>query len=382
MPSPSGVDTVQQVAEFLLSIELFSTLDENTVLVVAGNLEVLELEAGQNLFRRGDVGEHMYIVVSGALRVHDDHTVFNTLHDRDAFGEFALIDSITRTADVTALTDARLLAINGQVFLDLLRDNFDIARAMLRGLIQRVTVEKDRSEKLLQSILPRMVAEEYKATGQVEIRKFDQVSVIFADLAGFTRVSAQMPPERVIADLDHCFSAFDVITDRFSIQKIKTTGDGYMCVGGIPVANRTNAVDAVMAALEMQRFMSAFAEQRRAEGVEFWNCRIGINTGDCFSAVIGKSKLTYDVWSDAVNLASRMESAGEAGRVNIGASTHRLVRDLFDTEPRGLVPVKGRGEVEMFFVNGLRREYTSDPEHLEPNARFYSECARRFGYDG
>lgn len=379
MPPNSGVETVEQIAEFLLSIELFSTLDENTILVVAKNLDVVSLTAGENLFRRGDVGEHMYIVASGALRVHDDHTVFNTLHDGDAFGEFALIDSITRTADVTALTDATLLAINGQVFLDLLKDNFDIARAMLRGLIQRVTVEKDRSEKLLQSILPRMVAEEYKATGQVEVRKFEQVSVIFADLAGFTRVSANMAPERVIADLDHCFSAFDVITDQFSIQKIKTTGDGYMCVGGIPVANRTNAVDAVMAALEMQRFMRAFAEQRRADGVEFWNCRIGINTGDCFSAVIGKSKLTYDVWSDAVNLASRMESAGEAGRVNIGATTHALVGDLFDTESRGWIPVKGRGEVEMFFVNGLRRAYASDPECIEPNARFYTECARRFG---
>ena len=365
-------------APILKAVDLFSGLDDDTLSSLAERVEVLDLPQGARLFERGDPGDAMFVVVQGRLQVHDDRTVFSVLEEHDAFGEYALLETIVRTASVTAVLPTRLLTIRKDDFLDLMRTRHEVASGVIRGLIARVTSEKDRSEKLLQSIFPREVAEEYKRKGRVDVRKYERVTVMFTDFAGFTRVSERHPPEKVIEELDRCFSAFDEITDRHEIQKIKTTGDGYMCAGGVPSPNTTNPVDVVLAGLEIQEFMRSLIAQRKSEGMDYWQCRMGINTGDCFAAVIGKSKLTYDIWSDTVNAASRLETIGEVGLVNVGKSTFQLIRDLFDCESRGRVSGKGREDLDAYVVLGIRSNLSLDEHRIRPSEAFRSLCSKRF----
>ena len=339
-------------AAVLKAVDLFSGVDDETIASLAERVESLELPQGATLFKRGDPGDAMFVVVHGKLEVHDDHTVFNVLQDCDAFGEYALLETAVRTASVTALSHSQLLTIRKHDFLELMRARNEVANGLIRGLIARVAAEKDRSESLLQSIFPRTVAEEYKRKGSVEVRKYELVTVMFTDFSGFTRVSERHDPEKIIDELNFCFSGFDEITDRHGIQKIKTTGDGYMCVGGVPTPNITNPVDVVLAGLEIQEFMRATVAQRKSEGMDYWQCRMGIYTGDCFAAVVGKSKLSYDIWSDTVNAASRLEATGEVGVVNIGEPTYLLVRDTFECEFRGRV--SGKNDLDVYVVHGLR----------------------------
>lgn len=233
-----------------------------------------------------------------------------------------------------------------------------------------IEIERQKSEGLLLNILPKEVAEEYKAKGKVDTRNYDQVSIMFTDFKGFTKISEKMSPEKVVEELNLCFSTFDEITDKYQIQKIKTIGDAYMCAGGIPEPNTTNPVDVVLAGLEIQYFMKQRRDEKLSNGEDYWQCRLGVNTGDALSAVIGKSKFTYDIWSDTVNTASRMENSGEVGKVNVGQKTYELVKDFFECEYRGKVAAKGKGEIDMYFVHRLRPELSADETGVLPNTTY------------
>ncbi|WP_299454721.1 adenylate/guanylate cyclase domain-containing protein [uncultured Microscilla sp.] len=233
-----------------------------------------------------------------------------------------------------------------------------------------IEIERQKSEGLLLNILPRQVAEEYKTKGRVDIRNYERVSVMFTDFKGFTKISEKMPPEEVVEELNYCFSTFDEITDKYQIQKIKTIGDAYMCAGGIPDPNTTNPVDVVLAGLEIQFFMKQRREEKQKAGEDYWQCRLGVNTGDALSAVIGKSKFTYDIWSDTVNTASRMENSGEVGKVNVGQNTYELIKEFFECEHRGKVAAKGKGELDMYFVYRLKPELSADETGVVPNANY------------
>lgn len=233
-----------------------------------------------------------------------------------------------------------------------------------------IEIERQKSEGLLLNILPRQVADEYKAKGRVDIRNYERVSVMFTDFKGFTKISEKMPPEEVVEELNFCFSTFDEITDKYQIQKIKTIGDAYMCAGGIPEPNTTNPVDVVLAGLEIQYFMKQRREEKRKMGEDYWQCRLGVNTGDALSAVIGKSKFTYDIWSDTVNTASRMENSGEVGKVNVGIKTYELIKDFFECEYRGKVEAKGKGAIDMYFVYRLKPELSADETGVIPNDNY------------
>ncbi len=241
-----------------------------------------------------------------------------------------------------------------------------------------IEIERQKSEGLLLNILPKQVAEEYKSKGRVDIRNYDRVSVMFTDFKGFTKISEKMSPEAVVEELNYCFSTFDEITDKYQIQKIKTIGDAYMCAGGIPEPNTTNPVDVVLAGLEIQYFMQQRREEKRKTGEDYWQCRLGVNTGDALSAVIGKSKFTYDIWSDTVNTASRMENSGEVGKVNVGQKTYDLIKDFFECEHRGKVAAKGKGELDMYFVHRLKPELSADETGVHPNANYEKLRTERF----
>ena len=212
----------------------------------------------------------------------------------------------------------------------------------------------DESEKLLENILPVNVAQQLKKTGKADPVYVESATVLFADFVGFTRISSTMSPSDLIEQLDCRFSLFDQIIDKYGLEKIKTIGDAYMCAGGVTLLQPDHAVMATRAALEMRDAIKNAAFNQCLPGNMEWNKRIGLHTGPLVAGVIGKKKFSYDVWGDTVNTASRMESASDPGRVNISRATYDLVKEYFECEPRGKLEVKGKGLVEMYFVNGLK----------------------------
>ncbi|MFZ1617831.1 MAG: adenylate/guanylate cyclase domain-containing protein [Flavobacteriales bacterium] len=229
------------------------------------------------------------------------------------------------------------------------RDELDLE---VKERTAELTVEKERSDELLLNILPAEVAEELKATGAAKARHFDQASVLFTDFMGFTGMAAQMGAEVLLNELNTCFEAFDTIITRHGVEKIKTIGDAYMCVGGLPDPHTSSPNGVVHAALEMQAFMAVRKREHDALGKPAFEMRVGIHTGPVVAGIVGVKKFQYDIWGDAVNTASRMESSGAVGRVNISESTYALVKDepgLIFTA-RGKVQAKGKGEMEMYFV--------------------------------
>jgi class 3 adenylate cyclase len=218
----------------------------------------------------------------------------------------------------------------------------------------RISKEKARSEALLLNILPEEVAEELKAKGSAEAVHIDQVTVLFTDFKGFTAMSETLSPQELVRDLNECFSAFDHITARYGIEKIKTIGDAYMAAGGLPTPNTTHATDVIKAAFEMRDFIAEGKARKIAAGHPYFEIRIGVHTGPVVAGIVGVKKFSYDIWGDTVNTASRMESSGAVGQVNISEATYALVREqagrLFDFTARGKVQAKGKGEMEMYFV--------------------------------
>ncbi|WP_291723939.1 adenylate/guanylate cyclase domain-containing protein [Bernardetia sp.] len=210
--------------------------------------------------------------------------------------------------------------------------------------------EKERSEALLLNILPKEIAEELKRNPNLPPRSYDQVSVIFTDFKGFTQVAEELTPEELIDELAECFSEFDSICEKWNLERIKTMGDAYMCAGGIPTTNYTNPVDAVSAAMEMQEVIEQLKQKKMLQGKPYFEMRLGIHTGPVVAGVVGKKRFAYDIWGDTVNLAARMESSGEVGRVNISEYTYSLVRDYFFCSYRGKIEAKNKGEVDMYFV--------------------------------
>lgn len=214
-----------------------------------------------------------------------------------------------------------------------------------------LTKEKQKSEELLLNILPVEVANELKATGKSAAKKWASASVLFTDFKGFTSMSSEMNPELLVEKLDEIFMAFDEIVDQYDLEKIKTIGDAYMCVGGLPHENEKHAFNAVSAGLAMVEFMVSFNEKQRKLELPEWHIRVGIHTGELISGVVGRKKFAYDIWGDTVNIAARMESNSEPNKVNISKSTMLSVKEYFNIVPRGKITAKNRGDLEMFFVD-------------------------------
>jgi len=215
-----------------------------------------------------------------------------------------------------------------------------------------IDYERKRSDNLLLNILPEETAEELKEKGSATPKQYELVSVLFTDFKGFTKIAEKLTPEELVAELDRCFLAFDKIIDANNLEKIKTIGDAYMCAGGIPVANKTNPVDVVYAGLKIKSYMENLKAEREKLGQDFWELRIGIHTGHVVAGVVGKNKFAYDIWGDAVNTASRMESSGIPGKVNISGDTYKLVKDHFKCSYRGKIEAKNKGEIDMYIVEG------------------------------
>lgn len=213
-----------------------------------------------------------------------------------------------------------------------------------------IDAERKKSDDLLLNILPATTAKELKETGRAQARHYDSVTVLFTDFSGFTETAAKLAPADLVAELDTCFRAFDAITGRHGIEKIKTIGDAYLCVGGLPEEREGHALDVVRAAVEMQEWMEARVAKLANESRPFFRMRAGIHTGPVVAGVVGDRKFAYDIWGDTVNTAARMESNSEPGRINLSEATWNEVKDEIVCSPRGAIEAKGKGMLEMYFV--------------------------------
>jgi len=242
-------------------------------------------------------------------------------------------------------------------------------RDQLNEKHEELAKEKQRTDELLHNILPEIVAHQLKK-GKKKPKRHKSVTVMFADFKGFTKICKQLDPPEIVNTLDELFSAFDLIVEKHFIEKIKTIGDAYMCAGGMPMKNNSHPVNVVMAALEIQQFLFEYNKPRMLNKDIVWECRIGVHSGEVFAGVVGERKFAYDIWGDTVNLAARMETAGAVNTVNISDATYELVKDYFICVPRGDIEVKNVGQASMYFVLGLKDEYTNDPAGVIPNEDF------------
>ncbi len=271
---------------------------------------------------------------------------------------FSLADRYNRFRKEKELAQRELIEMQREANLKLERKVEERTRQLhdtnlkLNDTLEKVEVERAKSDSLLLNVLPKEIMKELKDTGKIAPRNYPLASVLFTDIKNFTKFAEKLEPEEVIKSLNECFLAFDDICRKYGLEKIKTLGDGYMAVGGVPVPNTSNPSDVVQAGLEMQRWISRRNELLQAGQDERWEIRIGINSGPVVAGIIGKHKFVYDIWGDTVNLASRMESHGEVGKVNISLSTYQYVKDHFECAYQGKVKAKNKGDVDLYFVLG------------------------------
>ncbi len=246
----------------------------------------------------------------------------------------------------------RNLAIGGSIFFLVLSVGFFSRWRYVKKSKAIIEKEKNRSENLLLNILPAEIAEELKEKGEAAARDFELVSILFTDFKSYTEKSEKLSATELIGEINHCFRAFDHICEKYGIEKIKTIGDAYMAAGGLPVPSDDSIQNTILAALDMQSFMTDRIAVKKVKNEITFEMRLGIHTGPVVAGIVGVKKFQYDVWGDTVNTASRMESSGEIGKVNISQYTYELIKDdpQFTFEARGKIQVKGKGEMEMWFV--------------------------------
>lgn len=236
---------------------------------------------------------------------------------------------------------------------------------------QMLEEEKEKAEKLLLNILPREMADELKNKGKAKARNYRQVTVMFTDFKGFTRLAENYNPQELVAELDSYFIKFDEIVNKHNVEKIKTIGDAYMAAGGVPIRNKSNAIDTTLAALEIQRAMDEIRALKEERGEKAWELRIGLHSGDLIAGVVGIKRFAYDIWGDTVNVAAHMESSGEVGKVNISETTYEAIAEFFVTEYRGKVNAKHKGQIDMYFVHGIKPELSENEDGITPNEAFW-----------
>lgn len=288
-----------------------------------------------------------------------------------------IVNFIAIETDITSLKQAQERLqdrnqdlINITIDLEKINKQLEEQQKEINRQKQKAENQKKLADKLLINIFPYEIAEQLKVKGYATPKHYRLVSIIFTDFVGFSKLSEQLSMYDLIKELGMYFEKFDMITKAHYIEKIKTIGDSYMCAGGLPIRNKSNPIDTVLAALEMQKFVTDTNIIKQKNNQPKWEIRLGIHTGEVISGVIGKSKMAYDIWGDAVNTASRMESNGEINKINISGSTYTYIRKYFNCSYRGKVEVRNMGEIDMYFVTGLKKEYCTDENGIFPNSAF------------
>lgn len=245
-----------------------------------------------------------------------------------------------------AILGLLLLAAGSLYFFVRARQNAGILQEKNRIIRE----EQQRSESLLLNILPALVAEELKQQGRTHARLFEDVSVLFADFVGFSSIAEILSPQQLVNELDTCFKAFDQIIVKYNLEKIKTIGDAYMCAGGLPNGGGAQLRDMVNAARDMQSWLHTWNGDRDQHGLPRFDARIGIHSGPVVAGVVGSKKFAFDIWGDTVNIAARVEQAGEGGKINISGTAYEVIKSQFKCEYRGKIAAKNKGEIDMYYV--------------------------------
>jgi len=294
--------------------------------------------AGQPL--RGPNGHKV-----GTLCIVDPRPRTFGAHELDLLRELTTL--VERELELGDLIEAQKEAIKMK---DALAEN----QAELAKTVEDLQVSQRQTEEMLHNILPSELAAELRANGHVKPMRYEPVFVLFTDFAGFTKVAATMEAGELVEELNECFCHFDWVMGKYGVEKLKTIGDGYLAVAGMPNSTPDDAMNVLRAALEMRDYMLKRKTEREASGHPFWDIRIGLHVGPLVAGVVGVRKIAYDVWGDTVNTASRVESAGEPGLINVSIDFHSWVADQVISEPRGPIDCKNKGEIEMFFIEGLK----------------------------
>lgn len=276
-------------------------------------------------------------------RLADERTRYEVSQKQ---AEVNLLNQEKKTQRIIAIAIGIALLLLGLLALSLFKRNKLISKT---GEI--IQAEKERSDELLKNILPDETAKELKEKGFVEAKKFDSVTVLFTDFKGFTKYSESLTPEEIVKSIDFYFSKFDEIIDKYGLEKIKTIGDAYMCAGGLPFPTDDHATQVTRAALEIADFVRSTLRNIAHSDAKF-DIRIGMNSGPVVAGIVGTKKFAFDIWGRTVNAASRIESSGEIGRVNISENTYNLIKNNqeFTFEYRGEIEAKGMGKTKMYFV--------------------------------
>jgi class 3 adenylate cyclase len=240
----------------------------------------------------------------------------------------------------------------------------------LEKMNEKLTRDNEKIKALYEKLSPEGMKEVGEGEKKERSLKFNMATVLFADIHGFSKLIESMDSSAVMDELDEILFEFDAIVTRFKIEKIKTIGDTFMCAGGIPVKNITNPVDVVMAAMEMKNFLEKFEINKKGKDNRIWDLKIGIHTGPVTATISGKKKVNYDIKGDTVNTASRVETVSDNGTILISVMTYELVKEFFDCEYFGKLPVKYKGDLQMYKVKGLKPEFSVNGEGVLPNESF------------
>jgi len=313
---------------------------------------LVRIYAGRNEYKKAFENQVILQTVTNSIYNLEsdqkiDHLLFSFEMDKKE-NEIALLvkDKEIQALEVKRQKGIRNGFVAGFIMVLLFAATFFIQRNQIKK-------GKKRSDELLLNILPEEIAEELKATGRADARDFDRATILFTDFKGFTQLSAKLSARELVAEINTCFEAFDRIMEKYHIEKIKTIGDAYMAAGGLPVPTEQSVKNTVLAALEMQEFVSNRIAMQDNAGLPYFEMRLGIHTGPVIAGIVGFKKFQYDIWGDTVNTASRLESSGEVGKVNISQTTYELLKDdpEFTFEKRGKIEAKGKGAMKMYFVS-------------------------------
>jgi len=248
----------------------------------------------------------------------------------------------------------------------------ELQKAKIEHQKELLQKEKEKVEGILLNVLPEGTASDLIDKGKSKARYYKRVSVMFTDFVGFSKIAEGMNPQQLVGKLDTYFTKFDEIIDKFDLEKIKTIGDSYMCAGGVPIRNKSNAIEVVLAGLQIQDYMSQREIDAKEEGNEdSWQLRIGINTGEVTAGVIGRKRFAYDIWGATVNQAQRMEMHGEPGELNVSGNTYDLIAPYFNCVYRGKIQTKHNGMLDMYFVKSIKPELSENGEGRIANNKFW-----------
>ena len=344
----------------LPTFEVLHNFNVEEIEILSQYLSAKQFINGQVLMKKGEIGTYLGIILQGKADIVDEGIVIVTRSVGDVLGEIALIRSSPRTADVIAASDGEITIMPYDDIERFKRDFPGIA-VKLVGILTESTMkklceteaalraEKQKSDRLLLNILPESIANRLKRGEEIIADNYTEVTVLFADIVKFTKLSAQMSADKLVILLNAIFSKFDQLAEQHGLEKIKTIGDAYMVVGGLPVPRPDHAESIAEMALDMQKSIAQFNENHGS-----LRLRIGFHTGSVIAGVIGTKKFSYDLWGDTVNTASRMESHGVEDCIQVTVATYERLKNKYLFEGRGMIQVKGMGEMETYLLTGRR----------------------------